>query len=71
MWKNFQTCMEPLHFNVPPEKIFVELLGLKSLSEKGLKRNSKRITVKKHPYTHLSKYAVLLCRLSNTSRKLQ
>ena len=55
----------------PPEKIFVELLGLKSLSEKGLKRNSKRITVKKHPYTHLSKYAVLLCRLSDTSRKFQ
>jgi hypothetical protein len=35
----------------PPKKIFVKLLGLKSLSEKGLKRKSKRITVKKYPYT--------------------
>ena len=36
----------------PPKKNFVKLLGLKSLSEKGLKRKSKRITVKKYPYTH-------------------
>lgn len=35
----------------PPLKNYRQTVGLKSLSEKGLKRKSKRITVVKHPYT--------------------
>ena len=47
-------------FQGPPLKNFRQTVGLKSLSEKGLERKSKRITVKKYPYTPQPYYGALL-----------